>query len=104
MIPCNVCSDALDPDDPAYSTGCCSACWQRSYQDKPVEDLGSDDFDDYEDPDDELDPLEEAEYDCGQFVDGGRVCCSMAGTEHCDWSCPFNNELSMRVDETESVE
>ena len=34
--------------------------------------------------DDEPDPMDE----CG-YVPGSGVC-MLAGTEHCDWECPFN--------------
>lgn len=44
------------------------------------------DFDD--DDGYELDPMEEAEMDCGLGRDGQ---CSQAGSEHCDFSCPFRN-------------
>ena len=44
------------------------------------------DFDD--DSDYELDPMEEAEMECGL---GPRGQCSLAGTEHCDFVCPFRN-------------
>lgn len=38
-------------------------------------------FDDEDDPDDWMD-------ECG-YVPGEGVC-MFAGTEHCDWECPFN--------------
>ena len=40
-----------------------------------------DDFDDEDDPDDWMD-------ECG-YISGEGVC-TLAGTEHCDWDCPFN--------------
>ncbi|MDE2096538.1 MAG: hypothetical protein KGL39_04770 [Patescibacteria group bacterium] len=51
---------------------------------------GPEDFDDYLDdsPDDEDDELAEAEFNCGLMPDGT---CSLAGTEWCDWDCPFSN-------------
>jgi hypothetical protein len=36
------------------------------------------------DDDDALDDLTE---NCGRMSDGG---CSLAGTEYCDWECPFS--------------
>ena len=48
-------------------------------------DISSDDYDD--DFDDEDEELAEAEMNCGLMPDGG---CSLAGTEYCDWSCPFS--------------
>lgn len=44
--------------------------------------------DDFSDDGYEPDPLEEAEYECGLRRDGQ---CSLAGTEHCDFICPFRN-------------
>ena len=47
------------------------------------------DEDDYFfDDDGELSPLEEAEQDCGLRHDGQ---CSLAGSEHCDFVCPFRD-------------
>lgn len=52
--------------------------------------LGSCDCDDeYEEwleDDDEPDPIQEAMDNCGQDADG---LCTLAGTEHCDFECPF---------------
>jgi hypothetical protein len=47
-----------------------------------------DDEDDFDDDDYELDPMEEAEMNCGLGPDGQ---CSQAATEHCDFMCPFRN-------------
>ena len=52
-------------------------------------------FDDFDDDDDEWcgdcgkceDCLETAMDVCGKISDGS---CSMAGTEQCDWECPFS--------------
>lgn len=33
------------------------------------------------------DALEELEGECGRDSDGS---CSLAGTEYCDWECPFS--------------
>jgi hypothetical protein len=43
---------------------------------------------DHGDDDYEPDPLEEAAMDCGLGHDGQ---CSLAGSEHCDFCCPFRN-------------
>lgn len=37
---------------------------------------------------DDDDALELLETECGQDGSGG---CSQAGTEYCDWECPFND-------------
>ena len=41
---------------------------------------------DYEE--DETDPIEEAMFECGMGPDGY---CALAGTEHCDFDCPFRD-------------
>lgn len=38
------------------------------------------------DPDDD-DAIEALMDDCGKTLDGG---CVLAGTEYCDWECPFS--------------
>lgn len=38
----------------------------------------------------------EAELSCGELPEGG---CSLAGTEHCDWRCPFSDGMVMRMNE-----
>ena len=38
-------------------------------------------------PFDEEDALEELAQECGMQRDGS---CSLAGTEYCDWDCPFS--------------
>jgi hypothetical protein len=54
---------------------------------------GEKDFEDYEDHY-EPDPLEEAMEECGSYLTDDRYfVCSLAGTEHCDFSCPFRDEL-----------
>lgn len=45
------------------------------------------------------DCLEIAMGECGMMPDGG---CMLAGTEHCDWDCPFSGEDN--EDEEEFVE
>lgn len=47
----------------------------------------------YEEGDDEN---AEAEMNCGEMPDGG---CSLAGTEYCDWSCPFSDGMVKRMNE-----
>jgi hypothetical protein len=43
----------------------------------------------YDDDDDyERDEYEDALQECGQVREGG---CLMAGTEHCDFECPFRD-------------
>jgi len=44
----------------------------------------------YDDPCLEEDDDAEDEANCGQTPDG---LCQLAGTEYCDWSCPFSDEL-----------
>lgn len=39
-------------------------------------------------PGDDPDPMDEAELECGLGGDGQ---CMLAGTEHCDFECPFRN-------------
>lgn len=39
----------------------------------------------------EHDEDDDAAYmDCGLFLDGGKWFCSKAGSEECDWECPFS--------------
>jgi len=37
----------------------------------------------------EEDALEELAQECGKMSDGS---CTLAGTEYCDWDCPFSEE------------
>jgi len=47
----------------------------------------------YEDSDDDLDDEEfEPPFDCGYNPDTGL--CSKAGSEDCDWECPYREALS----------
>lgn len=48
-------------------------------------------FDDDEQPDDEDAYLDE----CGMMADG---CCTLAGTEFCDWDCPRNRPTHQGAD------
>lgn len=40
--------------------------------------------------DDDLDDLDEADLNCGSHTKGQ---CDLAGTEYCDWSCPFSDSV-----------
>lgn len=47
--------------------------------------------DDYYDNDEPEDEFEEALLSCGRFYEEGEGWyCSKAGSEECDWSCPFS--------------
>lgn len=48
-----------------------------------------DDVPDYDD-DDGGDEIEDAIGECGQIPGGG---CMLAGTEHCDFECPFRDDM-----------
>lgn len=58
--------------------------------------LGPEDEDDHWDPlwDEDEDDDDLAELSCGELPEGG---CSLAGTEWCDWSCPFSDGMSARA-------
>lgn len=43
---------------------------------------------------DDDDEMDEAEMNCGELPEGG---CSLAGTEYCDWSCPFSDDVMRRM-------
>jgi hypothetical protein len=49
------------------------------------------DFGDFNDDafDDDADELEDAMQNCGMLQDGS---CMKAGSEECDWECPFSGE------------
>lgn len=50
------------------------------------------DGDEFDETDDsESDPLDEAAMECGMGPDGT---CLNAGSEWCDWDCPFSGDLS----------
>jgi hypothetical protein len=57
----------------------CKECKQKQIEELKAE---FDPYDDYDEPD----PMEEAELECGLGGDGQ---CSLAGSEHCDFVCPF---------------
>lgn len=52
-----------------------------------------------DDFDDDFDSDEDVDFDCGQFVEGGTVYCQNAGTEMCDFKCPYRDEIGEDVDE-----
>ena len=47
------------------------------------------------DDEDEADPWDEAEMRCGEMAVGG---CSLAGTEHCDFRCPFRDSMIRQLE------
>lgn len=47
-------------------------------------------YDDWEDDPDEWSDGGEEFFDCGATPDGG---CTKAGSEECDWECPYAGEL-----------
>lgn len=56
----------------------------------------SDEFYGFDDPDfDETDEDEEWEFDCGMDRDG---LCGKAGSEECDFECPFRDEMYRKLD------
>lgn len=58
-----------------------------------------DDWWDEDDQDRELDEFEEAVEECGIVPgDGG---CTLAGTEHCDFECPFRDHPEWLLGEGE---
>lgn len=61
-----------------------------------MSDPGEDDdyFDMLNDAPDDDDEDAEAEMNCGEMPGGG---CSLAGTEWCDWSCPFSDGMAKRA-------
>lgn len=46
--------------------------------------------DEHEMHENEEDEFERAMDECGQTQDGG---CMLAGTEYCDWDCPFSKQM-----------
>lgn len=65
-----------------------------------------DDDDDYGD-DPELDEFEEAMQNCSGFFHNGVFHCSAAGSEDCDWGCPFSDDIGLteaEIDEREARE
>lgn len=56
------------------------------------DDIDNDQIDDDVDEDEQAEM--EAEMNCGRYA--GNKGCSLAGTEYCDWSCPFSDALYRR--------
>ena len=58
-----------------------------------------DDYDDYdaESGDHFEDEFEDAMMDCHLFAEGGYWLCGAAGSEHCDWDCPFSRDIGKRA-------
>jgi len=67
-----------------YAFGC--APWDDPPEFEDSDDYG--DYDPYDDYDEGGDEFEEALMNCGQLPDGS---CTKAGSEECDWECPFSN-------------
>lgn len=65
-----------------------------------------DEFDDQIDEqlDDEPDEFEEAINNCRGFLDAGFFVCAAAGSEDCDWECPFSRDLGLTVKQIEERE
>lgn len=53
------------------------------------------------DYDEELDEYEEALGNCSGFMDDGFFVCGAAGSEDCDWECPFSGDLGKSREELE---
>lgn len=66
-----------------------SPCLRDSVEGFKMSDDNDEDYYDYDDFEDYDDPFEDA-MDCGLMRDGT---CSMAGSEYCDWDCPFSRNL-----------
>ncbi len=56
---------------------------------------------DYDDENDLLDEDELARQNCGQLVEDGMIYCQLAGSEYCDWDCPFVDDIGKTLDELE---
>ncbi len=55
-----------------------------------------DEYNDYGDDDDESDID-----NCSGFFDHGVFVCMAAGSEDCDWECPFSRDIGMTAKEIE---
>ncbi len=55
----------------------------------------------YEDDFGEEDPLEEALSNCSGFMDGEYFVCGAAGSEDCDWDCPFSRDIGLTAKQIE---
>jgi hypothetical protein len=61
----------------------------------------ADDYDDEGDILDLDDELDEAMGDCHSFLENGVIVCGALGSEHCDFECPFRNDLGLTPAEAE---
>ena len=46
------------------------------------------------------DELDDALADCCMFESGGFWMCAAAGSEHCDWNCPFSDDIGKPVEDS----
>ncbi len=76
-----------EPETPLALNGVVTSSADTDWNDK---DNDWDDDDDVCDIDDEEDEFERAMDECGQMHGGG---CMLAGTEFCDWECPFSRQM-----------
>ena len=81
MANCINCGDDYEVD-PRLNDSFCSDCRQELN----AEDWDTDNYFSYPDDDD---PPDEEYFDCGWVPDGGF--CEMAGTEDCDFECPYHD-------------
>lgn len=51
--------------------------------------------------DDKIDELDEALFNCSGFFDGEYFVCGAAGSEDCDWDCPFSRDLGLTAKQIE---
>lgn len=57
----------------------------------------------YDDPqNDEPDAFEEAMDDCSGLWDGGVFLCMAAGSEECEFECPFSNDIGKTAKQIET--
>jgi hypothetical protein len=45
--------------------------------------------------------LEDAIGNCHMFEDSGHWVCGAAGSEECDWDCPFSGDIGKKVEHTQ---
>ena len=68
-----------------------------------LRDIDFDDGDDFDDGYDAEDEIEQALSNCcGHFERDGRFWCGAAGSEDCDWECPFSRDIGLTADEIEA--
>lgn len=59
-------------------------------------------FDEGDEPEDyEPDSYEEAMANCCGHFDGKVFICGAAGSEDCDWDCPFSRDLGLTLEQIE---